>query len=144
MRLPRNLKMLRGPIDPSALAGTLFLLWMATLAHSSLVFPPGVRLKLPEAAGLWGEVLPDLAVAVDSAGRLHFQNQVISESNLQLRLREQATVRGTNVTLLLLVDREVNIEVWARLLNLARQAGVREVVSATSPLPGAPARPGRE
>ena len=65
MRLPRNLKMLRGPVDPSALAGTLFVLWIATLVHSSLVLPPGVRLRLADAAGLLGESLPDLSVAVD-------------------------------------------------------------------------------
>jgi biopolymer transport protein ExbD len=141
MRLPRNLKMLRGPIDPSALAGTLLLLWMATLIHSSLVIPPGVRLRLPEATGIWGEVLPDLSVAVDSAGRVHYQHQIVSESELQRRLREQVAARGTNLTLLLLVDQNVTMDAWSRLLTIARSAGTREIITATSPRPGAESLP---
>jgi biopolymer transport protein ExbD len=136
MRLPRNLKMLRGPIDPSALAGTLLLLWTATLLHSSLVIPPGVRLRLPEANGIWGDVLPHLTVAVDSAGRVHYQHQVVSELELQKRLQEQTAARGTNLTLLLMVDRNVSIDVWSRLVTIARSAGVHEIISATSPRPG--------
>lgn len=133
MRLPRNIKMLRGPIDPSSLAGTMFLLWTASLLHSSLVLPAGVRVELPTAVGAWGEVLPDLSVAVDSAGRLLFENQIITSSNLQVRLRQHTEERGTNLTLMLLVDRNVTADVWTRLLNLARSAGIREVVCATSP-----------
>jgi biopolymer transport protein ExbD len=138
MRLPRNVKMLRGPVDPSALAGTLFLLWTASLVHSSLVLPPGLRVRLPEAEGQWGEVLPGLSVAVDGAGRILFEHQIIAESNLHARLRQRAAQRGTNQVLLLLVDRGVTIDTWTRLINLAQTAGIREVVLATSPRPGGP------
>lgn len=139
MRLPRNFKMFRGGLDASAVAGTMFLLWMVTLLHSSLVLPAGVRLGLPEAEGMWGEVLPQWVVAVDATGRLSFEHQLIPESNLVVRLREQVRERGTNQTLLLLADRSVSVATLARLANLARTAGVREVVMATSPRPGATA-----
>lgn len=146
MKLPRNIKMLRGPVDASAVAGTVFLLWMASLLHSSLVFPPGVRLRLPDARGLWGEVLPHLSVAVDPNGRLLFEHQVLTESNLQARLKQRVASHGSNQVLLLLADRAVTAESLARLVNLARTAGMGEVVLATSPRPGAPsdtgARPG--
>ncbi len=136
MRLPRNIKMLRGPADVSAVAGTLFLLWTVSLLHSSLVIPAGVRVELPGAAGLWGEVLPDLTVAVDAAGRILFEHQVVDEERLLARLREQTAARGTNLTLLLLMDRRASIDSWARMLHLARSAGIHEVVHATSPRPG--------
>ncbi|MCC7375161.1 MAG: hypothetical protein IT581_10950 [Verrucomicrobiales bacterium] len=153
MRLPRNVKMLRGPIDASALAGTVFLLWIATFMHSSLVLPPGVRLRLPDAPGIWGEVLPQLTVAVDASqpgGRLFFEHLLITESNLQVRLRERTTANGSNQVLLLLADRDVTTEVLARLVTLTRAAGVGEVVLGTSPRPdpapetsasGGPAKP---
>lgn len=137
MRLPRNFKMFRGGLDASAVAGTMFLLWMVTLLHSSLVLPAGIRLRLPEANGLWGEVVPQWSVAVDRVGRLSFEHQLIPESNLVVRLREQVRSRGTNQTLLLLADQSVSMATLARLANLARTAGVRDVVLATSPRPGA-------
>ncbi len=129
--------MFRGGLDASAVAGTMFLLWMVTLLHSSLVLPAGLRLRLPEAPGLWGEVVPNLAMAVDRVGRLSFEHQLVSESNLIQRLRERVEVRGTNQTLLLLADQSVSMATLARLANLAREAGVRDVVLATSPRPGA-------
>jgi biopolymer transport protein ExbD len=137
VRLPRNFKMFRGGLDASAVAGTMFLLWMVTLLHSSLVLPAGIRLRLPEAEGLWGEVVPQWSVAVDRVGRLSFEHQLIPESNLVVRLREQVRTRGTNQTLLLLADQSVSMATLARLANLARTAGVRDVVLATSPRPGA-------
>ncbi len=139
MRLPRNIKMLRGPIDPSALAGTLFLLWTATMLHSSLVLPAGIRVRLPSAPGSWGEILPDLSLAVDANGRLLFEDQIVTSTNLEARLRQITAKRGTNLVLLLLVDRAVPAEVWTRLMNLARTAGIHEVVCATSPRPGSEA-----
>jgi len=117
----------------------MFLLWMLTLLHSSLVLPAGIRLRLPEAEGMWGEVVPSLSVAVDRMGRLSFQHQLIAETNLALRLREEVRTRGTNQTMLLLADQSVSMATLARLANLARTAGVRDVVLATSPRPGAKA-----
>lgn len=139
MRLPRNVKMLRGPMDSSALAGTLLLLWTVVLLHSSLVLPAGIRLRLPEADSGAMESLPDLTLAVDGSGRLLFEQLIVPESNLVARLADRARPRGTNLTLLLLADRAVPVETVARLIRLARAAGVRDVVVATSPaLPGRP------
>lgn len=138
MRLPRNIKMLRGPVDASALAGTMFLLWMATFLHSSLVLPPGIRLELPEAVAVWGEVLPRWSVAVDPAGRILYEHQMVSEADFEERLREGVTRSETPGTLLLMADRRVTLDVLTRLQALARGAGVRDVVLATSPRPGGP------
>lgn len=139
MRLPRNVKLLRGPADAAALAGAMFLLWTVTLLHSSLVLPAGVRLHLPEAPGFWGETIPELAVAIDPAGRYHFDNQLVTESALIARLRERTAGGATNRTLLLLADRTVPAGTITRLASVARAAGVREIVLATSPRPGADA-----
>lgn len=139
MRLPRNIKMLRGPVDTSAMAGTLFLLWTVTLLHSSLVLPSGIRLNLPSAPGVIGEVLPNLSVAVDPTGRWLFEQQLVTESNFVVRLRERVANAGTNQTMLVLLDRTAPTETLARLVTLARSAGVGRVVVATSPRPGSSA-----
>lgn len=136
MRLPRNVKMLRGPVDSAAVAGTLVLLWIATLLHSSLVLPASVRIQLPEALGQWGEVIPQWTVAVDSAGRLLFEQQLVAETNLQARLSREVAQGRTNHSLLLMADRRVPTEAIARIINLARTAGVKDVLLATSPRTG--------
>lgn len=136
MRLPRNVKMLRGPVDSAAVAGTVVLLWVATLLHSSLVLPAGMRIQLPEAAGQWGEVIPQWTVAVDAAGRLLFEQQLLAETNFAARLEREVAQGRTNHALLVLADRRVPAETLARLMNLARTAGVRDVVLATSPRAG--------
>jgi biopolymer transport protein ExbD len=142
MRLPRNFKMLRGPMDSAALTGALCLLWMVTILHSSLVMPPGIRLELPEAPGVVGEVLPRFSLAVDAAGRLVFEHQLLPESNLVARLRARTTNSTARPTLLLMADRQVPAETLARLVTLARSAGVEEVVLATSPRALVPAAAG--
>ena len=136
MRLPRNVKMLRGPVDTSAMAGTLLLLWTVTMLHSSLVLPSGIRLNLPTAAGVVGDVLPNLSIAVDPTGRLLFEQQLVTESNLFVRLRERVATSGSNQTLLVLLDRTAPTETLAHLVTLARSAGVGRVVVGTSPRPG--------
>lgn len=136
MRFPRNVKMLRGPVDTSAMAGTLFLLWVVTLLHSSLVLPSGIRLNLPFAPAVMGEVLPNLSVAVDPTGRWLFEQQLVTESNLFVRLRERVATGGSNQTLLVLLDRTAPTETLARLVTLARASGVGRVLVATSPRPG--------
>lgn len=141
MRLPRNLKMLRGPVDSSALAGTVFLLWVVTLLHSSLVLPPGIRVQLPTAENAWGAVVPQMALAVDPSGRLWFEHQLVAESNLVASLRQRAAQWSNPPTLLVMMDREVPAQTLARLVTLSRAAGVAEVVLATSPRPGAPPGP---
>lgn len=125
--------MLRGPADAAALAGTMFLMWAATLLHSSMVMPMGVRMELPVGDGLRGEVVPDLAVAVDAMGRLMFEQQWVDEMQLGTRLRSQVEQRGPNLTLLMMADRRVPSEVLARLMSLARGSGVGEVVMAIRP-----------
>lgn len=133
MRLPRNLRMMRGPVDSSALAGTLFLLWMVTLLHSSLVMPPGIRVNLPSADGVLGTVLPQLSLAVDPTGRLLFEQQIVSESNLVVRLRDRVASGGSNQTLLVLMDRSVPTETLAHVVTLARSSGIGSLVLAASP-----------
>ncbi len=93
MRLPRNFKMFRGGLDASAVAGTMFLLWMVTLLHSSLVLPPGVRLNLPDAPGLVGEVVPRNAAGLPRF-RACTRRRAAAQLQCALRGRLGPHVRG--------------------------------------------------
>ncbi|MFN0067445.1 MAG: ExbD/TolR family protein [Limisphaerales bacterium] len=135
MKFPRRLATLKGPADPAAVAGSLFLLFGLVALHSSLVLPAGVRLALPEAPAIRGTFLPRFTVAVDAAGRLSFENQVIGEEALRDRLAGAVASRSGNPSLLLLADRSTSAARLASLFNLARECGITDVVLATSPAP---------
>ncbi len=133
MRFPRTARVFRGQLDASPFVGVLFLLAIFLLLNSSLVFMPGVAIHLPEAADLPGMTNPTVAVAVDRVGQLYFQSQVISEDDLKHRLRNAAGAMKEPLTLVLLADKSVPNGTIVRLSNLAREAGVKDVLLATRP-----------
>jgi len=139
MKLPRNARIFRGQLDASPFVGVLFLVAMFLLLNSSLVFLPGVSIRLPEASGWPGVIGPTVTVAVDTNHRLYFRNQVIRESELLTELRQAARAAGEPAVLVLMVDKTVPYDTIVRLANLAREAGLKETLFATRP-PTVPAR----
>jgi biopolymer transport protein ExbD len=133
MRFPRNARIFRGQLDASPFVGVLFLVAIFLLLNSSLVFVPGVAIKLPEATDMPGVTNFTVAVAVDRNEHLYFENQFISEENLKLRLRDTVRRVQQPVTLVLLADKSVPIDTTVRLSKLAHDAGVKETLLATRP-----------
>jgi biopolymer transport protein ExbD len=136
--------MFRGQFDAAPFASVFFLFLIFLLLNSALVFTPGVHvsLELPEAGNLPGATGPTVAVAVDRAGHFYFENQVIDVSVLQSRLRgavQKFTKAGEPVTLVIQADKAVAYEVVVKLAEMARAAGIKEVVQATRPSAPAPA-----
>lgn len=143
MRFPRTARIFRGQLDASPFVGVLFLLAIFLLLNSSLVFMPGVAIRLPEATDLPGLTNPTVAVAVDGAGQLYFQSQVISEDDLRLRLRRVVTSTREPISLVLLADQSVPNGTLVRLSHLARESGVKDALLATRPPAGIPGTNGR-
>lgn len=134
MKFPRTAKIFRGQLDAAPFAAVFFLLVMFLLL-ASLIYTPGVRVRLPVASDLPGVAGPTLTVAVDFNGQFYFRNQVISETELLKRL--SAEVRNTSqpITLIVQADEAVRSERLLRLSLLARDAGIREASWATLPKP---------
>jgi biopolymer transport protein ExbD len=132
MKFPRNARIHRGHLDAAPYATVFFLLVLFVLL-GSLVYTPGVRLSLPAAEDLPGTDAPSVAVAVDSTGRLYFQNQVIEAADLSTRLR--VAVRNVHGPLMLIVhaDKAVPYDNIIQLAQLARDAGIRDTILATLP-----------
>ena len=137
MKFPRTAKIFRGQLDAAPFAGVFFLLVMFLLL-ASLMYTPGVRIKLPVAADLPGVDGPTLTVAVDFNGQFYFQNQVISESELLKRLSAAVKRTPQPVTLIVQADEAVKSERLLRLSLLARDAGIQEASWATLPRPYEP------
>ena len=134
MRLPRNARIFRGQLDASPFVGVLFLVAIFLLLNSSLVFIPGVPIRLPEASDLPGVTNPTETVAVDRSGQLYYENQGITKDKLKLRLREVVRRTREPVTLVLLLDKAVSYDKTIELFELAREAGLKDALLATRPV----------
>lgn len=133
MRFPRNARIFRGRLDAAPLAAVFFLL-VIFLMLGSLVYTPGVRLELPAADNVSGTDQPTIAVAVDSHGRLYFENQlVLDERQLTNQLYRAAVASSVPLTLLIQADGLVTTETLVHLTMLARTAGITNGLIATSP-----------
>jgi len=133
MKFPRNARIFRGQLDAAPFAMVFFLL-LIFLILGTLVYTPGVRLKLPVADNLPGTDKPMVAVAIDAKGGLYFENQVIEESSLRDRLREAAR-NSPGLILLVQADEAVTQKRLLQLTLLAREAGITESWLATLPRP---------
>jgi len=85
MKFPRNAKVFHGQLDPAPFAGVFFLLILFVIL-GALVYTPGVQINLPVTVDLPGTDNPVVAVAVDADGHLYYENQLIPEGLLRLRL----------------------------------------------------------
>jgi biopolymer transport protein ExbD len=141
MKFPRHARILRSQLDAAPLASVLFLLVIFVML-SSLVYTPGVHVKLPVANELPGTDRPTLTVALDANNRLYFANQLITEADLKLRLREAVATSPEPLTLVVQADEAVTHTNLIRLTLLARDAGLRDALLATLPrLIVVPSRP---
>jgi len=138
MKFPRNSKLLRSQFDVAPFAAVFFAL-LIFLLLGALLPVPGLRMNLqpPTAGDLPGVDKPTIAMAVDSQGRLYFENQIVSEAVLKTSLA--AVAKGTRqpLTLVIHADKAVRYEQLAHLAWLARQPeiGITNLLLATLPGP---------
>jgi biopolymer transport protein ExbD len=134
MKFPRNARIFRGQLDVAPFAMVFFLLVMF-LMISSLVYTPGIRipLDLPRADGLVGTEKPSLSVAIDAAGRLYFENQLIEENELKARLRHAVKSSPEPLALIIAADKAVTNEKLKSIALLARDAGILEAIDVVLP-----------
>lgn len=118
-------------MDAAPFMGVYFLLVIFLLLNTTLVFTPGVRIRMPEASGrpLSGVENPTVVVAIDLSGQLYFENQVIQEKDLSRRLKEKAAI-NSDLVLVINADKAVELEAFYRLSKLAMDAGLKEVLVA--------------
>ena len=134
MKFPRNARIFRGRLDAAPLAAVFFLL-VIFLMLATLVYTPGVKLELPMADDLPGTDLPTVKVAIDSNGRLYYENQVIGEAQLTNSLRKAVSESPVPLTILVQADRKVTTEMVVHLTRLARDSGITNGLLATLPRP---------
>lgn len=133
MRFPRNAKLFHGQFDAAPFVAVAFIVVLFFVVQSALVFTPGVKIRLPLADGLSGTGNPTVAVAMDLAGQLFFDNQVITEERFREKLRKAVSETKPALTLVIQADGGVDYQALVNLSKTARELGVREVLLATRP-----------
>ena len=139
MKFTTSVKIFRGQPDAAPYAGVLFILVMFFVIHSALVGTPGVKIVLPAEDNLPAASGPTVALAIDRAGQLYFENQLIQEPELRTRLGAVIATAPAPLTLVIQADEGVSIQTIVHLGKLARDLGFREALLATRPKPFAPA-----
>ncbi len=97
-----------------------------------LVLQTGDPIQLPPGTRGGGAPGPTKIVAIDLAGQFYFENQIIQEERLKIRLGEAARLQP-DLTLVILADRQVELEQLTRVEQIAEAAGIKSVVRATRP-----------
>jgi biopolymer transport protein ExbD len=132
MKFPRHARILRGQLDAAPFITVFFLLVMFVLL-SSLVYTPGVQIRLPVSNDQVGVEGPSVTVAVDKSGQFYYENQQMEEPLLLAKLRDAARNSSQPLTLVVRQDKESTRESQDRLAVLARAAGIHDVILATLP-----------
>jgi biopolymer transport protein ExbD len=96
--------------------------------------PPGMRIALPVVPDQPGVNTPSVIVAVNANGQYFFENQLVAQdAELQARLAQAAALAREPLTLELRMDREVVVDIFVKLSEMARKAGFAQVVLGTRP-----------
>ena len=134
MKFPRNARIFRGQLDAAPFA-TVFFLLVIFVMLASLVYTPGVHIRLPIADNLPGTDQATIAIALDANGRLYFDNQVIEEAELRRRLVQAVKAAGQPLTLEIRADQSATHAMVVHLGLLGREAGITNALLATQPRP---------
>lgn len=147
MKFPRNAKLLRSPFDVAPFAAVFFLMVMFLLLAAFLP-APGLSLQMPQfdvsslATDLPGTDKPTVSVAIDSGGRLFFENQFVTEDQLKTNLTRAVTTSRTPLTLVIQADQLVTYSNLVQITMLARDAGIHDAFLAMAPrIVAAPGHP---
>jgi len=137
MKFQRNARIVRSQMDVTPFAGVFFCLLIFVLL-GSLVYTPGVRITLPDAAGNTpGTAGPVIAVGLDPSGQYYYQNQIIPEASLvgQLKaeVRRQKSQRQEDLTLVVQADKAVSLEQLNHLWDIATSAGIKNMAQQVRP-----------
>lgn len=96
---------------------------------------PGARLDLPVSPSLVLVTNAMTSLAINLAGQMYYQSQIITETALERELQTLVSRSPRPLTLLILADRHVPYDSVVRAGAIARAAGVRQVLLATRPPP---------
>lgn len=135
MKFPRSLRLAHGRFDAVPFLCVLFPMAFFLLFKDLLILPTGTELRMPAGTNVPalhpGAIT--LPVALDVEGRTYFENQLIAPGQLAGRLAAAVDRLGTSAVVVIHADRRLPYDRLLQVGELARRAGVVQVVLATQP-----------
>src|SRR5215471_8629669 len=123
MKFPRNARIFRTQLDVAPFV-TVFFLVAAFFMVGSLMYTPGIQVRLPVADDLPGTDKPTVSVALDKNGGFYYQHKWVPESELRKKLPEAVAASPRPPVLIIHADQEVTCNMLVRLSMIAREAGL--------------------
>jgi len=131
MKFPVHAQVITGRLDPAPFLSLLAVVILFLLVHTMIVFTPGVKVDLPSDGAWPGVTGPTLSVAVDAAGQIYFENQMIPVEQMRERFAAAVAEAKGGLTLIIQADAGVDYQRVVQLSAVARSTGIPEVVLAT-------------
>ncbi len=129
--------------EPGAPTAVFERLRAAVADYGTRLEKPGLGLDLPEGDGEPGLAEGAIYVAIDRTGDFFYENQIVSEADLQTKLSQLAKKESRPLTLVFEADRNIEYQTVVRLSQIAKKAGLKQVLWATRP-PLKPAWPAKK
>lgn len=125
-------RVLRGFTPVAPWIDFLLIFLMFLLARFSFVVQPGIAMDLPVAPATQGVRYDALVVSIPREGAYFFRDARVTTEGLAAALADAARA-DTNTTLIVEADARVSHGALVGVYNLARQAGIREILLASRP-----------
>jgi len=123
---------LMAEINTTPLVDVMLVLLIIFMVTAPL-FTHAVKIDLPQAQSQLNPEKPDtIALAIDAAGRVHWNNEAVEVSALAERF-QAAAARDPQPELHLRADRDTRYEVIARIMADAQRAGLKKIGFVTDP-----------
>ncbi len=126
-RVKRKKKVL---INITSLIDVLFLLLIFFMVSSTFLEQPGIKLELPHAQSAVVTEQKDFTLYVDKEGKLFLNADEVNVENLLAKLKE-IVPDMIDGALILKADQDVSHGIVVRIMDVAKQSGVRKLIIGT-------------
>ena len=126
-RVKREEKVL---INITSLIDVLFLLLIFFMVSSTFLEQPGIKLELPHAQSAVVTEQKDFTLYVDKEGTLFLNKDEVNVENLLAKLKE-IVPDMIDGALILKADQDVSHGIVVRIMDVAKQSGVRKLIIGT-------------
>ena len=117
-------------INITSLIDVLFLLLIFFMISSTFLEQPGIKLELPHAQSAVITEQRDYVLFVDKEGKMFLNQDEVFTQNLEEKLK-QALPNMQDKALILKADQDTSHGVVVRVMDIAKQSGVRKLIIGT-------------
>ena len=117
-------------INITSLIDVLFLLLIFFMVSSTFLEQPGIKLELPHAQSAVVTEQKDFTLYVDKEGTLFLNKDEVNVENLLAKLKE-IVPDMIDGALILKADQDVSHGIVVRIMDVAKQSGVRKLIIGT-------------